>query len=90
MAAVKRYSAALVLTGLWLGFWALHAWFSWRHGVVEAREHGQVFDAGQFWLKWLEGTFENNQSEMLQVMVAAWVFKHFFWQGSPESKEVES
>lgn len=86
---IKHYTAPIVLAVLWLGFWAGHAWFSYRHALHDSSTHMQPFEAGEFWVEWAKDSFENNQSEMLQVLVAAWVFKHFLWEGSPESKDTQ-
>lgn len=37
-------------------------------------------------VEWAQGWFENLQSEAWQVGFAAYVFKHFLYKGSPESK----
>lgn len=86
---MKKYGAAYVLIALWLTFWGLHAYFAYRHALYDATTHMEPFNERQFWVEWAKDTFENNQSEMLQVMVAAWVFKHFLWTGTPESKDTE-
>jgi predicted acyltransferase len=39
------------------------------------------------WLEATNGAAENIQSEIFQVWLAALVFKHLRWPGSPESKE---
>lgn len=38
------------------------------------------------WLEASSGVAENIQSEVIQVWLAALVFKYLRWQGSPESK----
>jgi len=88
---VKRpnYSAAYLLVALWLIFWVLHGVFAYHLAFQEAIEHQQAFEYRQFWIEFAKDTFENNQSEMLQIIVAAWVFKHLLWTGSPESKDTE-
>lgn len=74
------YGAAIVLVGLWLvllaGYYGTHVW-------LDTYPHGDE----PTWLDWLDGTLENLQSEAWQVAIAAWVFKHFFWKGSPEAQD---
>ncbi len=74
---MRSYGAAVVLTALWLSFWVLQ----W---VFQVRFEGET--ANQF----LASSFENLQSEMFQIIVAAWVFKHLLWTGAPESKDTPS
>jgi hypothetical protein len=68
------YGAVLVLLWLWLTFWIFQFLF-------------QVGIEGESMHAFMASSFENLQSEMFQILVAAWVFKHFLWKGSPESKE---
>lgn len=73
--------AAVVLIALWLALLGLHGWLEY---VVDAH----FSHAHQHWgWEWARAAVENLQSEVWQVALAAWVFKHFLWQGSPESKE---
>jgi len=39
-----------------------------------------------WWAEATRGLLENLQSEAWQVGFAAWAFKHFVYEGSPESK----
>lgn len=69
--------------------WAL--WFMWCITLA-------LYVASEYWLAersphnpptWLEATngiLENLQSEVVQIWIAALVFKHLRWPGSPESK----
>jgi hypothetical protein len=69
--------------------WAL--WWLWALTL-------SLYVASEFWLSekpphnpppWLEATngiLENIQSEVVQIWVAALVFKYLRWPGSPESK----
>lgn len=84
-----RYSVAYVLLALFLAFWGGQFITEWWVYVEEAKTHGETADfwGRDFWTQFGQSTLENWQSEVLQVMIAAWVFKHFFWKGSPESKE---
>lgn len=38
------------------------------------------------WLESTNGILENLQSEVIQIWIAALIFKHLRWPGSPESK----
>lgn len=70
----SRYSAAIVLTSIALTFNVIHFITEVVIGV----------DPGTFGY-WINTTAENLQSEAWQVALAAWVFKHFRWIGTPET-----
>lgn len=73
--------AAIVIVSVWLVLLA-------AHGVLEYSLDTHVTHGHEHWgLAWATHTFENLQSEAWQVGFAAWVFTHFIWRGSPESKE---
>lgn len=71
----RRYSAAVILVVIALLFNITH----FVTEVVLKAEPNTV-------LYWVNTTAENLQSEAWQVALAAWVFKHFRWQGSPEAE----
>lgn len=50
----------------------------------------QVLWVGDPFNEWARDTVENLQSEVWQIALAAWVFAHFYWRGSPESKDTPS
>jgi hypothetical protein len=77
---VRRYSAAIVLLGLWVLLLA-------AHGMLEYTVSTEPHATPPWALEWARAAVENLQSEVWQVALAAWVFKHFFWKGSPESKD---
>lgn len=86
---LRSRSAVIVLGALWL-FWLAVQFVT---GVTESRhealEHGQQFAWSEFLPDFLNKVSENNASEMFQVIVAAWVFKHFLYTGSPESRDTD-
>ena len=73
---IERYWAACVLMVLALFFNGLH----WYLEVAIAPEQGTS-------AYWLNTTVENLQSEMWQVVAAAFVFQHWKWEDSPEANE---
>ena len=68
----REYGLSITLIGLFLVSWALQTWMGWQDFVAEQLAHGEVAmpfgDGGYFW-RWGEATFENWQSEFLQVFV---------------------
>ncbi len=83
---MRRYSAAYILWFLFLAAWAGHFYSEWQVYVTEQQDHKQSLQVADFLWHFTQSTLENWQSEFLQIITAAWVFKHFFWEGSPEAK----
>jgi hypothetical protein len=55
----------------------------------EASQHGQAFQWSEFWPKFLESTFENWQSEFLQLFTFVVLTAYFIHKGSHESKDTD-
>ena len=73
MARIWRdYGLSITLAALFLFSWALQTWTGWTEFVSEQAAHGQQAEAsgpdGYIW-SWGQATFENWQSEFLQVFV---------------------
>jgi hypothetical protein len=66
---IKGYAYAWLTLGFFLVSLGLHWWFGWSAFVDEAREHGQSPEVGQYLTQMSRDTFENWQSEFLQVFV---------------------
>lgn len=68
----REYGLSITLAVLFLVAWALQTWSGWIEFVSDQRTHGQVAEAfgddGYVWV-WAQSTFENWQSEFLQVFV---------------------
>ena len=85
-----NYGLAWVLLTLFLVSWVLQTWTGWREFEAEQREHqqsAQVFgDDGYVWT-WAEATFENWQSEFLQLLTMVTLTSLLIFKGSAESKD---
>jgi|SRR5215211_604105 len=85
-----KYGLAWVLLALFLASWTLQTWTGWREFKSEQHEHGQtaqVFgDSGYVW-NWSRATFENWQSEFLQVLAFVTLTSFLIFKGSPESRD---
>ena len=68
----RDYGLSITLVLLFLASWALQTWMGWVYFVSEQEAHGQTAQAfgpdGYIWT-WGQSTFENWQSEFLQVFV---------------------
>jgi hypothetical protein len=66
----RDYGLSITLAALFLFSWTMQTWMGWNEFVAEQRAHGEQAEAfgddGYFW-QWGEATFENWQSEFLQV-----------------------
>ena len=66
-----------------LGHW-LFAWFAYRS---EARALGRPIDVGDYAVETARDTFENWQSEFLQLIWQVCGLAFFLYVGSPQSRE---
>ncbi len=66
----RDYGLSITLAVLFLGAWALQTWTGWVEFVAQQAAQGQSAEAfgdhGYIW-SWAQATFENWQSEFLQV-----------------------
>ena len=92
---MKRYplgnhGLAWVLLVLLLGSWAVQTWTGWQEFVAQQYEHQQTAewfgDDGYVW-NWGRTTFENWQSEFLQLLTFVILTAYLVYKGSAESKD---
>lgn len=83
----KRYGFAWVTLAFFLVSFALHWTFGWYAFVNDQRERGQSPDAGQYAIEMARDTFENWQSEFLQLIWQVAGLALLLHVGSPQSKE---
>jgi hypothetical protein len=87
---IKNYSLSLVLAGLFLLSWLFHGLTGWKAYLAEQKEHGAaaVFwgEDGFIW-RFLERTFENWQSEFLQLLCMVVLTAWLVHKGSAESRD---
>ena len=84
---IKGYGYAWLTLGFFLVSLVLHWWFGWSAFVDEAREHGQTPEVGQYLTEMSRDTFENWQSEFLQLLWQVVGLAYFLYLGSPSSHE---
>jgi hypothetical protein len=83
----KAYSFGIVTGLLFLLSWLAQFAFQVAEVSNEAAQHGSSFEWSEFWPQFFSATFENWQSEFLQlVWQAAGLSLLYFW-GSSQSKE---
>ena len=87
LGALGKYSYAWLTLAFFIGSFALHWYFGWNAYVEEAREHGQQPETSSYLTQMARDTFENWQSEFLQLLWQVVGLAYFLYIGSPSSKE---
>lgn len=82
-----KYAYAWITLGFFIVSLGLHWYFGWRSYVGDALEHGQRPQAAEYLNQILRDTFENWQSEFLQLLWQVVGLAYFLYVGSPSSKE---
>ena len=87
LGALGKYSYAWITLAFFLISLLLHWYFGWEAYQDEAREHGSSPEVSQFLTQITRDTFENWQSEFLQLIWQVVGLAYFLYIGSPSSKE---
>jgi hypothetical protein len=89
----RRWGAVWILALLFLGSWLAQFISQLQEVTKDAAEHGQEFTWSDFWPQFFSSTFENWQSEFLQLAVQALLIasyvgqKRFFRADSSADKD---
>jgi hypothetical protein len=83
----KAYSFGIITGLLFLLSWIGQFVFQVAEVSNEAAKHGSAFQWSDFWPQFFAATFENWQSEFLQLVWQAAGLALFFFWGSSQSKE---
>jgi hypothetical protein len=84
---MKKYGYAWITLGFFLVSLILHWVFGWTSFVDEAQQHGQTPEMSSYLNEMFRDTFENWQSEFLQLLWQVVGLAYFLYVGSPSSKE---
>ena len=84
---MKRYAYFWITLIFFLVSFGLHWLFGWYAYVDEAAEHGQAAQLSSYLVEMGRDTFENWQSEFLQLIWQVAGLAYFLYVGSPASKE---
>ena len=86
------YGLSITLVVLFLVSWSLQTWMGWTEFVAEQQQHNQQAQAfgddGYIW-RWGQATFENWQSEFLQVFVFVVLTTFLVHRKSHESPDTD-
>lgn len=80
----------IVLASLFFVSWVAQLYFQYQDEVNEAVAHGQERPelwSGEFWAAFLASTFENWQSEFLQLFSFVVLATYFIHRDSPQSRD---
>src|SRR5262245_48765337 len=86
----RDYSLSLVLAALFLVSWGFQTWTGWVEFTAEQQTHGvepTVFGPDGYVWTWGQSTFENWQSEFLQLLAFVVLTTYLVHRGSHESKD---
>jgi hypothetical protein len=83
----RKYAYGWITLAFFLGSLILHWYFGWHAFADEARSHGQTPESAAYLNEMLRDTFENWQSEFLQLLWQVAGLAYFLYLGSPASKE---
>lgn len=84
---MKRYAYAWITGAFFLVSIGLHWLFGWFAFVQEAAQHSQDPQLAEYLVEMSRDTFENWQSEFLQLIWQVVGLAYFLYVGSPSSKE---
>lgn len=87
MSVWRRYAYAWLTLLFFAVSFGLHWYFGWRSFVDEAEAHGQTPQLAGYLNEMGRDTFENWQSEFLQLLWQVVGLAYFLYLGSPSSKE---
>lgn len=87
---LRDYGLGITLAALFVVSWILQSLTGWVEFASEQQAHGEVArlfgESGYVW-SWLQATFENWQSEFLQLFTMAVLTAFLIHKGSTESKD---
>jgi len=84
---MRRYAYAWITLGFFAVSIVLHWIFGWYAFVNDAHSHHETPEVSGYLMEMLRDTFENWQSEFLQLLWQVVGLAYFLYVGSPSSKE---
>lgn len=87
MNVFKNYGLSIALSSLFLASWAAQGYFQWQKFISQAQADEEVVRFQEFIPEFLSATFENWQSEFLQLLTFVVLTTYLIHKGSHESKD---
>jgi uncharacterized protein DUF6766 len=88
----RDYGLSITLIALFIGSWALQTWTGWVEFAAAQRSNGEVaavFGPDGYVWSWGQATFENWQSEFLQVFIFVVLTTFLVHRKSHESPDTD-
>lgn len=85
----KRYGFLWIVGVLFVSFFTIHWVTAWNSYVAEQNTHNQPIIFDEYLNEAVRQTFENAQSEMLQLILQVGLISVLWFAGSPQSKSEE-
>ena len=83
----KNYSLSIILGSLFLMSWIGQAISQWFEFTDQARAHNEEVQVNEYMHEFLSATFENWQSEFLQLFTFVVLATYFIHKNSPQSRD---
>jgi hypothetical protein len=86
----QNYNLSIVLLALFLIAWLVQTVAGWYEFMADQQQHGQiaqVFGGDGYVWRWAQATFENWQSEFLQLFAMVVLTSFLIHKGSAESRD---
>lgn len=84
---VRDHGLSLTLGVLFFASWLGQFVFQAQEQVNDTAAHGEAFSWTEFWPTFWQATFENWQSEFLQLLTFVVLAKHLIHRDSPQSRD---
>jgi hypothetical protein len=87
---LSDYGLSLALFAMFLGTWLVHTWSGWFMYASEQLQHGAepaLWGSDGYIWTWLENTFQNWQSEFLQMLAMVILTTFLIHRHSNESRD---
>src|SRR5918995_2539054 len=92
-AVLRDYGLGVVLAALFVASWLVQSLAGWVEFAADQHAHGEAAalfgESGYLWT-WLASTFENWQSEFLQLFTMVVLTALLVHKGSTESKDADA
>jgi hypothetical protein len=86
----SSYNLSIVLAALFVLSWIMQTWVGWvdfRSTQVAHGQNAEIFGPSGYVWRWAAATFENWQSEFLQLLTFVVLTSFLIHRGSHESKD---
>jgi hypothetical protein len=83
----KNYGLSIVLAGMFLSSWVAQGIAQWYEYLAHQEEHNAPVEFADYSYEFLSATFENWQSEFLQLFTFVVLATYLIHKDSPQSRD---